>query len=268
MASYNKLKSVHIREQIDELRGKLSLKKRDNAAIFQSQQDTIKKNEEKILNLRRHVKEARQDLAKALNKDTSVIKSALEGHREKQLECKRYDAHTANKELDEDVCVLRKRLNHFVHQKECRNRRLNDLKFQYRDFMLLEHANFEQEDQKRVRMLSTKLDKMTLKRNTASFINRTYKKTLSKLNKDALYMPNTIDQFEVDVKSTAAELVDLQQIHQVAQKGQESSRARRIAVERDFYNGKHQRDKQLTETRKRTKDNSEMPDIEVKKNLQ
>lgn len=132
-------------------------------------------------------------------------------------------------------------------------RRLNDLKLHYRDFMLLQESNFEQEDHKRVRMLSTKLDKMTLKRNTASFINRTYHKTLSKLNKDALYMPNTIDQFEVDVHSNTEELKDLHQIYEVAKKGQEASRTHRIAIERDFYNGKHKRDKRLTEYRKAAK---------------
>lgn len=261
---YQKLKNNHLREQVYELKGKLSLKKRDNESIFQLQEDTIRKNEEKIVNLRSRVKESRQELAKALNMDYEVIQSALMDRRETQLECKRYDAHTAHKELNEAVCVEQKRLNHFAHQKECRMRRLNDLKLHYRDFMLLQESNFEQEDHKRVRMLSTKLDKMTLKRNTASFINRTYHKTLSKLNKDALYMPNTIDQFEVDVHSNTEELKDLHQIYEVAKKGQEASRTHRIAIERDFYNGKHKRDKRLTEYRKAAKDNSEMPDIEVK----
>ena len=50
-------------------------------------------------------------------KDTEVIGNALTGHREKQLECKRCDAQTAHITLDEDVQVLKKRLNHFVHQK-------------------------------------------------------------------------------------------------------------------------------------------------------
>jgi len=265
MDAYKKLKAVHLREQIEELKGKLSLKRRDNATIFQHQLENIKRNEENILSLRCRVKEARQELAKWMNKDTEVIGNALTGHREKQLECKRCDAQTAHITLDEDVQVLKKRLNHFVHQKACRNRRLDDLKLQLRDFNLLEYANFEVADQKRVRMLSTKLDKMTLKRNTASFINRTYKKTLSKLNKDYLYMPNTIDEFESDVKATAAEFDDLQKIYQVAQKGQEMSRAMRIAVEREFYTGKQDRDKILLDVRREAKANSEMPDIEVKR---
>ena len=85
------------------------------------------------------VKEARQKLAKMMNKDNQVIEEALQGEsvygaglkisgkRFTQLQCKRYDIDTAKKELNEDVCVEHKRLNHFIHQKECRIRRLNDL---------------------------------------------------------------------------------------------------------------------------------------------
>lgn len=42
---YQKLKNNHLREQVYELKGKLSLKKRDNESIFQLQEDTIRKNE-------------------------------------------------------------------------------------------------------------------------------------------------------------------------------------------------------------------------------
>jgi len=261
---YHRVNKQQIREQVEELQGKLSLKKRDNEQIFSVQEDTIRQNEERILNLRSIVKESRQELAKTLNKDFEVIQSALQNRRETQLECKRYDAHTARTELNEDVCVQQKRLNHFVHQKECRLRRLQDLKLHYRDYLLLHQSNFEKDDQKRLRMLSTKLDKMTLKRNTASFINNTYRKTLSKLNRDALTMPNQIDQIERDVKLNAVELEDLKQIHEVAKKEQESSRNQRMDIERQFYNGKQQRDKDITEQRKIARENSEMPDIEVK----
>jgi len=62
-------------------------------------------------------------------------------------------------------------------------RRLDDLRLHYRDFMLLERSNFEKEDQRRARLLMTKLDKMIMKRNTASFLKSTYEKTVSKLEK-------------------------------------------------------------------------------------
>lgn len=41
---------------------------------------------------------------------------------------------------------------------------------------LLHETNFEREDQKRVRLLMTKFDKMITKRNTASYIQSTYLK--------------------------------------------------------------------------------------------
>ena len=51
-----------------------------------------------------------------------------------------------------------------------------------------QESNFEKENKKRVRLLMTKLDKMTTKRNTASFLKNTYLKTVGKLKKDALTM--------------------------------------------------------------------------------
>ena len=50
-----------------------------------------------------------------------------QGKRFTQLQCKRYDIDTAKKELNEDVCVEHKRLNHFIHQRESRIRRLSEL---------------------------------------------------------------------------------------------------------------------------------------------
>ena len=52
-----------------------------------------------------------------MNKDFQVIEEALQGKRFTQLQCKRYDVDTAKKELNEDVCVEHKRLNHYIHQK-------------------------------------------------------------------------------------------------------------------------------------------------------
>ena len=76
----------------------------------------LKINLEKILALRANVKESRQALSKALNQDTDVIQNALTDNRKLQLECQGYDAICCKVELKEDICVLRKRLNHVMHQ--------------------------------------------------------------------------------------------------------------------------------------------------------
>ena len=52
---------------------------------------------------------------------------------------------------------------------------------------LLQETNFEREDQKRVRLLMTKFDKMITKRNTASYIQSTYLKVNS-LNFDSYHV--------------------------------------------------------------------------------
>jgi len=248
-------------ERVDELTGKISVKKRDNESVFKKQQEAIERNEEQISNLRVVVKEARQKLAKMMNKDFQVIEEALQGKRFTQLQCKRYDVDTAKKELNEDVCVEHKRLNHYIHQKECRMRRLGDLRLRLRDFNMLQETNFEKEDHKRLRLLMTKLDKMVTKRNTAKYIQSTYNKTLNKLNRDALTMHKHLDQFEVEVVNNQAELEDLKKIHQSAKTGQESARANRLTLEQDVFHNKQIRDKTLSETRKKAKESAQMPDI-------
>jgi len=248
-------------ERVDELTGKISVKKRDNESIFKKQHEAIDKNEEKIASLRVIVKEARQKLAKMMNKDNQVIEEALQGKRFTQLQCKRYDIDTAKKELNEDVCVEHKRLNHFIHQRESRIRRLSELCLKLRDMCHLHETNFEREDQKRVRLLMTKFDKMITKRNTASYIQSTYLKTLNKLNRDALTMHQHLDQFESEAASNRSELADLKQIHNSAKLGQESARANRLTLEHGVYHNKQIRDKTLFETRKKAKDSAQMPDI-------
>ena len=65
--------------------------------------------------------------------------------------------------------------------KECRERRLGDLRLKLRDFNLMQESNYEKEDHKRVRLLMTKLDKMVTKRNTAKYIQSTYLKVFIRL---------------------------------------------------------------------------------------
>jgi len=247
-------------ETIDDLVGKISVKKRNNESIFRQQQETIKKNEERIAQLRHSVKEAHQDLAKMLNMDYDVIQGAL-NEKSTRLECKRYDAYTALKCLNEDACVVGKRLNHFIHQKECRLRRLQDLRLHYRDFKLLEESKFEKPDTQRVRLLMTKLDKMIMKRNTASFLKSTYLKTASKLESDALTMHKHLDGLEDNISVSKAELTDLTKIYNFAKEGKEQSRSLRLELEQEVYNSKQGRDATLGETRKKARDAADLADF-------
>ena len=62
----------------------------------------------------------------------------------------------------------------------------------------------------------TKLDKMIMKRNTASFIQGTYREALDKLNKDSLTLSKDLDYIERAVKLSKFEALDLREIYQAA----------------------------------------------------
>ena len=93
------------------------------------------------------------------------------------------------------------------------------MRLHYRDFKLLEESKFEKPDTQRVRLLMTKLDKMIMKRNTASFLKSTYLKTASKLESDALTMHKHLDGLEDNISVSMAELTDLSKIYNFAKEG-------------------------------------------------
>jgi Skp family chaperone for outer membrane proteins len=248
-------------EQVDELQKKISIKQRDYQSLFRKQHEIIDSNEVKIIELRDTVKEARQKLAKMMNKDNDVIETALRGHKFHQLQCKRYDVNTAKMELNEDVCAEHNKLNHYIHQKECRIRRLEELRLKLRDFELQQTTNFEREDEKRVRQLKTKFDKIVTKRDTAKYIQSTYSKTLNKLELDALTLHKDLDQLEWQVAANKEEVCDLKNMHVMAKNAKEKITEKIGFLEQDVHSQKAARDKELKNARKNAKIASHMPEV-------
>lgn len=97
-----------------------------------------------------------------------------------------------------------------------RERRLEAAKTQHHVTSLHEHSTFQGADDKSLRLLMTKLDKMIMKRNTASFIQGTYREALDKLNKDSLTLSKDLDYIERAVKLSKFEALDLREIYQAA----------------------------------------------------
>merc|ERR1712128_314660 len=147
-------------QTVQELAGKIVVKRRDNESARQVQLDAIEINEDVIGSLRERVKVRRRDLAHMLNKDKEVTENALADpkHRFQRLQCKRYDADTAKQELNEDLCNEIKRMNRVKYQKECRRKRLADLLLKLHDYCLLQETNYEEVEQMELRRLKTEED--------------------------------------------------------------------------------------------------------------
>lgn len=253
-------------EQVDELEKKISVKQRDYQSLFRKQGEIIDNNEDKIIELRDTVKHARQKLAKMMNKDHDVIEIALRGKKFHQLQCKRYDVNTAKMELNEDVCAEHNKLNHYIHQKDNRLRKLEELRLKLRDFELNQTSNFEREDEKRVRQLKSNFDKVVTKRDTAKYIQSTYTKTLTKLELDALTLHNDLDQLESEIAINNKELNDLKNMHIEAKQAKEILAEEGTIYEQEVYQDKQSRDKKLKTLRKEAKISRKMPET-IYKNM-
>ena len=97
-----------------------------------------------------------------------------------------------------------------------RERRLEAANTQLHATSLHEQSTFQQADDKSLRILMTKLDKMVMKRNTASFIQGHYREALEKLNKASLTLSKDLDYIERAVKLSKFEALDLREIYQAA----------------------------------------------------
>merc|ERR1711892_1253626 len=215
-------------QTVQELAGKIVVKRRDNESARQVQLDAIEINEDVIGSLRERVKARRRDLAHMLNKDKEVTENALADpkHRFQRLQCKRYDADTAKQELNEDLCNEIKRMNRVKYQKECRRKRLADL--------LLQLTNYEEVEQMELRRLKTEEDKMIMKRNTAKYIHSTYTKSLRQLTKTRTNVQNDLDTLHLELKKQSAELLDLKQIQQKTTIVRDQKRANVASLASEF----------------------------------
>merc|ERR1711892_867753 len=206
-------------QTVQELAGKIVVKRRDNESARQVQLDAIEINEDVIGSLRERVKVRRRDLAHMLNKDKEVTENALADpkHRFQRLQCKEI-----------------KRMNRVKYQKECRRKRLADLLLKLHDYCLLQETNYEEVEQMELRRLKTEEDKMIMKRNKAKYIHSTYTKSLRQLTKTRTNVQNDLDTLHLELKKQSAELLDLKQIQQKTTIVRDQKRANVASLASEF----------------------------------
>lgn len=249
-------------ERLQELRGKLNLKERDNEAFFRYSQEKINEQDELIKKLRSKVRHQREVMAACLNGDREVINTALHETPLDQLTYQRTTAMKCIEEKNQDVFDQVKKLNALRHQvksfrhqivlleRTLKNHKHNNLK-----------SNVEKRDKttghdcsdQRVRVLSTRLDKVLLKINSARYVNITYKRLLSYLEKDSLSLPGRLDELEACLEQQKCELVELRKIHGESRTSADNTKHIRRSMEDTIMHDKNIRDKKLSGVRRNLK---------------
>jgi len=247
-------------ERLHELKGKLNLKERDNEAYFRYSQETIGTNEKLINELRQKVRQQRETMASCLDGDRTVIETALA---EQRLDVLTYNRATASKcieEKNQDVFDQVKKLNSVQHQIRSHQQTINELeltlKNKTQNTLNVDRRNktigHDISDQ-RVRVLSTRLDKVLLKINSARYVNTTYKRLLSYLEKDSLSLPSRLDDLESCLEQQKQELFVLRKIHSESKQAADNTKLDRYGLEDKIIVEKNIRDQKLSKVRKNVK---------------
>lgn len=248
-------------ERLHELKGKLNLKERDNEAYFRYSQETIQGNEKLINELRQKVRQQRETMASCLDGDRTVIETALASQRLDVLTYNRATASKCIEEKNQDVFDQVKKLNSIQHQIRCHQQIIDELELTLKNKTSNTRTVHDRRNKtighdisdQRVRVLSTRLDKVLLKINSARYVNTTYKRLLSYLEKDSLSLPSRLDDLESCLEQQKQELFVLRKIHSESKQAADNSKIDRYCLEDKIIVEKNTRDSKLSKVRKTVK---------------
>merc|ERR1712139_59885 len=247
-------------ERLQELKGKLNLKERDNEAYFRYSQEKIHENDDLIGDLRQKVRQQRETMASCLDGDRTVIETALASQRLDVLTYNRATASKCIEEKNQDVFDQVKKLNSVQHKIRSNRTQIKELELTLKNLKTLPHRSERQNkttghdiSDQRVRVLSTRLDKVLLKINSARDVNTTYKRLLSYLEKDSLSLPSRLDDLEACLEQQKNELSILRKIHGESKTANDTTKYVRRAMEDEIMNDKAVRDQKLSKVRRSVK---------------
>ncbi|XP_078487275.1 outer dynein arm-docking complex subunit 3-like [Ciona intestinalis] len=243
-----------VQDRIEEVRGKLTLKQRDQAAYYTFSQNEIEENENLIRNLRAEIKEKRNLQMMSMNADEYVIREGFRKDRESQLAMQKYTVAKAKTEKYEHVFDKAAVLNSARHEKERKQRKVRELLFVLKDVKSLAKSSEEDRSSQRVRTLTTSLDKMKMKCSSAKYVQKTYNQILYHMERDSLTLPGRLSNVEQSLQSIQTELKsELVQIQNDAKTAYDQTKVEKEQLESKILKGKRSRDSNLAMTRRKFK---------------
>ncbi|XP_039272012.2 uncharacterized protein LOC120346363 [Styela clava] len=243
-----------IQDKITEIRGKLTLKQRDQEAYYVFSQQQIKENEQLIKSLRSEIHEKRVLMKMSVNADDHVIREGFKKHRESQLAMQRYTVDKAKKEKNEHVFDKVGQLDAARHERKRKIRKRKDLALILEVMKRDANADVKDGSDQRLRVLSTSIDKMQMKYSSACFIQRTYLQILRHLERENLKLPGRLRALEQSILNNRSELDgDLFQIQVDARKAYSNTKSVKEKMEEKIMKEKRRRDRDLAEVRRKFK---------------
>ncbi|KAG8015112.1 hypothetical protein GBF38_022414, partial [Nibea albiflora] len=241
-----------LHDQITEMQRKIQLLEGDRTAYYESSQSTIKKNTESIRQLRQENKRLYRKLAEVNAGDENVIKLAFHNRGMEKDAYRNMSGKAALTTLEQRVLSKIKRLNALKHTTQSHERRLDELKIEYRRMKPKASGGAQSAD--KLRALENSLEKTQFKCKEAENIMTNYQKLKSQLQEESLTFQGQLDSLEAEILKHREELHNMQAMNNDAQLSKEAAKAELQQQEELLYKERKERERIIASYRRKVEE--------------
>ncbi|XP_053494131.1 coiled-coil domain-containing protein 151 [Ictalurus furcatus] len=249
-----------IQDQISELQRKIQLLEGDRSAQYESSQSLIKKNREKILQLRQENKLLHRKLAETLAGDEQVIRDVFQSRSSEKAAYRNMSGKEVVQVLDQKVCDKVKKLNALKHMTNTQRHRLEELNTDYNTLRETRPGLLIDGVAMNLRVLENRLEKAQLKCQEAEHIMKSYQKLKEHLQEESLTFQSQLDELENEIILQKQELRDLQLMNNNAHQAKDAAKAELQHQELMVYGERSERELTLNRYKKQAEEQKAQTD--------
>ncbi|XP_041370090.1 outer dynein arm-docking complex subunit 3-like isoform X2 [Gigantopelta aegis] len=237
-------------EKLEEMKGKIYLKKRDAEIFVEETNQMLGKNEKIIFTLREQNKKKRKRLSEGLSFDKHVIENAFENQKEDKLSKKHSTVDRVIYVMEHKVGKAKNRLNCMLYEATQRERKLAELENKLFRLITLEYRDLDKEQKKEFRRLENELEKSKIKYDASLNIKQRYEQILGHLKLECRTYPVKLSKMELEIEESERDLEEAMRMKKKAVKCWEQVNKDLYVREQQIIASKRLRDMKLGKARR------------------